>query len=80
MITFRELIPIDNNEITHKIDVGNYISNKIEAIKCHETQILLWHQFQNLKMDFDKLAKWEVFVQKWPKPNDSAIKYELFEK
>jgi LmbE family N-acetylglucosaminyl deacetylase len=79
MITFRKLIPIMNGEVTHKINVEDFISDKIIAIQCHETQIDLWQQFQKMKTDYKIFAKWEVFVQKWPKPENNNIKYDLFE-
>ena len=52
MVTFRKLFPIEDKEITHSINVEDFISDKIEAIRCHRTQISLWQQFQNQAMDF----------------------------
>jgi LmbE family N-acetylglucosaminyl deacetylase len=79
IVTFRKLIPIENEEITHIIDVENFVSDKIAAIECHKTQISLWHQFQNMKIDFGIYAKLEIFVQKWPKLENTDIKHDLFD-
>jgi len=79
MVTYRKLIPIKNNEVTHRINVENFISDKIAAIQCHKTQNAEWQQIKKVDLDFDSFAKWEVFVQKWPKSNFKTIKYDLFE-
>lgn len=78
MVTFRKLIPIDQSEITHRINVEDFIKEKVAAIRCHKTQTALWRQFKRSKIDFKDFAKWEVFVQKWPKPERTIIKHELF--
>jgi LmbE family N-acetylglucosaminyl deacetylase len=79
MVTFRRLIPIRSSEVTHRINVKPYIEDKIAAIQCHKTQNAAWHQFEKMKTNFKTFAKWEVFVQKWPKPEDTRVKYDLFE-
>jgi len=79
MITFQKLFPIANHEITHRINVANYIDQKIAAIRCHKTQESVWHQFEKQKIDFKKFAEWDVFVQKWPETENLRIKYDLFE-
>lgn len=79
MVTFRKLIPIKSSEVTHKINVESFIDDKIAAIHCHKTQFVAWHQFQKMKVDYRNFAKWEVFVQKWPKPENNIIKHDLFE-
>ncbi len=80
MVPFLKLIPIVNCKVTHRINVENYIADKIAAIQCHKTQDVAWRQFEERKIDFKAFAKWEVFVQKWPKPVENTIKYDLFEK
>jgi LmbE family N-acetylglucosaminyl deacetylase len=80
MVTFRKLNPIINSEVTHKINVEDFISDKIAAIQCHETQNALWQNFNKMNTDFKTFAKWEVFVQKWPEPENKTIKYDLFER
>lgn len=79
MITFRKLIPISNSEVTHRINVENFISDKIAAIQCHKTQNAVWHQFEKMKTNYKNFAKWEVFIQKWPKPKVKLLKHDLFE-
>jgi hypothetical protein len=79
MVKFRKLIPIRNSEITHRINVENFLNDKIAAIRCHKTQNATWHQFEKMKMDYENIAKWEVFVQKWPKAEKNIIKYDLFQ-
>ncbi len=79
MVTFQKLIPINSIEVTHKTNVEKFIGDKIAAIQCHKTQNTTWHQFEKMKADFKDFAKWEVFVQKWPKPENKTIKHDLFE-
>lgn len=77
--SFLKLIPINNSEVTHRINVEKFMDNKITAIKCHKTQDATWHQFEKMKPDYRNIAKWEVFVQKWPKPEAGIVKCSLFE-
>jgi LmbE family N-acetylglucosaminyl deacetylase len=79
MISFRKLIPISDNEITHRIDVENFVDNKISAIQCHKTQNDQWLQIEKLNINFRKFAEWEIFVQKWPRPETGRIKDSLFQ-
>jgi LmbE family N-acetylglucosaminyl deacetylase len=78
MVIFRKLIPIADHEITHRINVGDFLNEKIAAIQCHKTQETVWHQFEEQKIDFRTFAEWEVFVQKWPKPDNRRVKHDLF--
>ena len=79
MVTFRKLIPITDGEVTHRINVENFINDKIVAIRCHKSQIDAWHEFEKMKTDYKTFTKCEVFVQKWPKPENNIIKHDLFE-
>jgi LmbE family N-acetylglucosaminyl deacetylase len=74
MVAFRKFIPITNGEITHRLNVEDFIDDKIAAIQCHETQNAFWQQFEKSNLDFKSFSKWEVFVQKWPKPENKRIK------
>jgi LmbE family N-acetylglucosaminyl deacetylase len=78
MVTFRKLIPINGSEVTHRINVENFLRDKIAAIQCHKTQNALWHQFEKMITDYKNFAKWEVFVQKLPKAENKIIKNDLF--
>ncbi len=80
LVSFTNLISIPDSEVTHRINVETFINDKIEAIRCHETQDAMWNQFREKKIDFKEFAKWEVFVQKRPKPDNNIIKHNLFEK
>jgi LmbE family N-acetylglucosaminyl deacetylase len=79
MVTFQKLTPIAESEITHRINVGDFINDKIAAIRCHKTQETVWQRFEEHKIDFKTFAEWEVFVQKWPVPKDNTVKFDLFE-
>jgi LmbE family N-acetylglucosaminyl deacetylase len=79
MVTFQKLIPINNDEITHKIDVEDYLDSKINAIRCHKTQNEVWRQFEESEMDFKSFARWEIFVQRWPIIENKILKYNLFQ-
>jgi LmbE family N-acetylglucosaminyl deacetylase len=79
MLKSHNLIPVLNSEVTHRIYVEQFIKDKIAAIQCHYTQITLWRKFVAEGVDFNALSKWEVFVQKWPKPENRRIKHDLFE-
>ena len=79
MVTIQKLIAINSSEVTHKINVENFIGDKIAAIQCHKTQTDVWHQLERIKPDFNSFAKWEVFVQKWPKPDTKSIKDDIFD-
>jgi len=78
MVTFTDLIPISDHEITHRVNIENFIDEKIAAIHCHKTQNTVWQQFVESQIDFKAFSKWEIFVQKWPKPENNKIKYDLF--
>ena len=32
-----------------------------------------------MKTDYKTFTKWEVFIQKWPEPDNNIIKHDLFE-
>jgi hypothetical protein len=68
-----------DEEITHKIDVREYLKLKIEAIQCHSTQDELWKQMQQLEGDYENSASWEYFSQKWPQRIPQSISLTLFD-
>jgi LmbE family N-acetylglucosaminyl deacetylase len=78
MVTFQHLIAVRQEEVTHRIDVEDYIDTKVSAICCHKTQISIWNQFLKSGIDFDRFARWEVFVQRCPVPESTEIKHDLF--
>ena len=78
MSLFRNLIPVIDSEITHRIDVGDYVDDKIAAIRCHQTQRTAWQKLLEMQTEYKNFARWEVFVQKWPPPDKKTVKHELF--
>lgn len=73
-ITNRKLFAIQQDKITHQVDVSKFIDTKIKAIKCHRTQEELWQQIQKVHGKYEDFAKWEYFSQVWPKTSDKGIK------
>jgi len=73
----RKLYPMEENNITHKIDVSAYLKKKIDAMQCHKTQEELWKTFEKMGKDFYSFSRWEYFTQVWPEDDNGIIKYEL---
>ncbi|MBN2364702.1 MAG: PIG-L family deacetylase, partial [Calditrichaeota bacterium] len=77
-ITSRKLIPLNQYEITHKIDVSGFLSQKKKAIQCHKSQVELWRMLENTPAGYDGFASLEYFVQIRPFPANKEISAELF--
>ncbi|GAB4372432.1 MAG: PIG-L family deacetylase [Calditrichia bacterium] len=75
----RRLIPIPEEEITHKIDILPFLEKKIKAIQCHVTQAELWKQLQLMGIPYDEFARWEHFSQVFPPVKKNRIAHDLFE-
>lgn len=73
----RKLYPINERDVTHKIDVSTYIKKKIDAIQCHKTQQELWKNIEKMGKDFYPFARWEYFTQVWPQYRNGLIKHHL---
>ena len=57
----RRLIPIPEEEIHLRINVEAYVSKKVAAIHCHQSQLELWQQLQQTDLDYLDLIQEEVF-------------------
>lgn len=79
MITNRKLYTMNNDEVTHKIDVSTLFSKKIEAILCHKTQEELWLKFKNLGDQLRIFLQWEYFSQVYPEFKLKGKKNTIFE-
>ncbi len=77
-VTQRELLPMADDEITHVIDVAEFIETKIEAIRCHVTQLELWEKMHASGNGFTKFARLEHFSQMWPELKDRQIRHSFF--
>ena len=78
-MSYTNAVPISDNEITHRINVDEFIDDKIAAIQCHKTQSSVWQQIVEMNINFKEFARCEVFVQKYPKPDNNSVKHNLFE-
>jgi LmbE family N-acetylglucosaminyl deacetylase len=78
MIPQRELFAITEGEVTHIIDVSQYINVKKEAIACHSTQQELWKMFQDLPVSFEQLNQREHFIQVQPSISKTYPTNDLF--
>ena len=76
---FEKFFAIEENEITHRINVEDCLDIKEKAIRCHKTQLAMWQKFMKYGVDVNDLFRWEVFVQKWPAPEKNTLKHDLFE-
>ena len=79
MIPQRTLFAMPEQDVTHRIDVRAYLEKKKAAIGCHETQEELWIVFQESKMKYEELNRWEYFVQARPQSYKHAVGNKLFE-
>jgi len=77
-VRHREIQAMREEEITHIIDVSEFLPAKIEAIHCHVTQEELWNQFNQLEADYADFSRLEHFSQVWPPPNGAPIRNDLF--
>jgi len=77
MVPNRPLQAIPEEEITHRIDVQEFLPDKIRAIKCHESQRELWEQFQALPVDYREFARFEHFSQVIPAPDRNEVRESL---
>jgi LmbE family N-acetylglucosaminyl deacetylase len=79
MITNRKLYAMNNDEVTHEIDVSALLSKKIESILCHKTQEELWLKFKNLGDQLMIYLQWDYFAQVYPEFKLKGNKSKIFE-
>jgi LmbE family N-acetylglucosaminyl deacetylase len=77
LYTQRKLHPMENSEITHKIDTASRFEQKIKAIRCHKTQEELWKMIQETHQNFEESSRWEHFSQVIPKPANKNLKSQF---
>lgn len=74
----RKLLWINNQDVTHKIDVHAFLNSKLKALKCHETQAELMEKLNTTPEKFVQMYRYEYFSSIIPKMKNSGIK-EKFE-
>ena len=79
MIPDRKLFAMPESDVTHKIGVGEYFTQKKAAIACHLTQEELWKTFQDLPISYETYSRWEYFMQVRPLPHNRETSFQLFE-
>ncbi|MGA2260768.1 MAG: PIG-L deacetylase family protein [Acidobacteriota bacterium] len=67
-ISHRKLTPIPDDEITHVIDVSQYLDYKFSAIRCHQSQSEAWEKIQAVEGGLASHLRYEHFSQVWPIP------------
>jgi LmbE family N-acetylglucosaminyl deacetylase len=77
MLPQRELYAMPEQDVTHRIDVDAYIDKKKAAIACHKTQEELWKTLQDSPLSYEKLNRWEHFVQVRPLPSKRHMSQNL---
>ena len=77
-IRHRKLDPIPDPEITHVIDVSQYLDYKFSAIRCHQSQAEGWERMKSVEGGILSHLRYEHFSQVWPAP-DRQGRAERFE-
>jgi LmbE family N-acetylglucosaminyl deacetylase len=77
-VTHRKLAPIPENEVTHVIDVSQYLEYKFAAIRCHQSQAEGWKRIQQVEGGIEPFLRYEHFSQIWPAraPSDVSDRLE----
>jgi N-acetylglucosamine malate deacetylase 2 len=65
-VSHRKLWPIPEDEITHIIDVSEYLDYKFSAIRCHQSQSEAWERMQTIEGGILLYLHQEHFSQVWP--------------
>lgn len=76
-VTHRTLYAMTEEEITHLIEVSDYLSLKTEAMQCHFTQQELWDQLRSVPEGYESFAGKEYFSEAWPPTHHHNIKSNL---
>jgi LmbE family N-acetylglucosaminyl deacetylase len=63
----RKLYPIPRFQITHKIDVSEFVNKKMTAIKCHDSQMEIFNKIDEVPGRFKRISHKELFAKVWPK-------------
>ena len=71
-VTHRKLAPIPDEELTHVLDVSNYLEFKFAAIRCHKSQAESWERMKNIEGGIESYLRNEHFSLIWPVPKQPA--------
>jgi LmbE family N-acetylglucosaminyl deacetylase len=71
-IQHRKLAPIPAHEVTHVIDVSQYLDYKFTAIRCHQSQAEGWERMKSIEGGLEAFLRNEHFSQVWPAPKQPA--------
>jgi LmbE family N-acetylglucosaminyl deacetylase len=71
-VTHRKLAPIPDEELTHILDVSNYLEFKFAAIRCHQSQAEAWERMKNIEGGLESYLRNEHFSLVWPAPKQPA--------
>jgi len=72
LVRHRPLTPIPEAEITHVIDVSQYLECKYQAIRCHQSQGESWERMQGVEGGLAAFLHYEHFSLVWPQVARSA--------
>jgi LmbE family N-acetylglucosaminyl deacetylase len=76
-IHHRKLAPIPEVELTHVIDVSQYLRYKFKAIQCHRSQADGWERMKTIEGGLDSFLRSEHFSQVWPISSQSIRRSRL---
>ncbi len=67
-VTHRKIFPIPDAELTHVIDVSEYLEYKFNAIRCHQSQSEAWERMKTVEGGVEAYLHNEHFSQVFPAP------------
>jgi LmbE family N-acetylglucosaminyl deacetylase len=73
LVTHRKLAPIPDDEVTHVIEVTEYLEYKFAAIRCHQSQAEGWQRIQQIEGGILPFIQREHFAQVWPQRTPAGI-------
>jgi len=71
-IRYRKLVPIPAFELTHILDVSQYLEYKIKAIQCHQSQSESWERMRSIEGGLESFLRNELFSKVFPAPAGPA--------
>ncbi len=71
-IAHRKLAPIPAHEVSHVIDVSEYLQYKFAAIRCHQSQAEGWERMKSIEGGLEAFLRNEHFSQVWPAARQAA--------
>jgi LmbE family N-acetylglucosaminyl deacetylase len=61
-IKWRTINTVPDDEVTHAIEIGEYLESKIEAVHCHKTQRYLFEKLSEFPGGIEALWEHEYFI------------------